>query len=435
MIETISPAVCGGRKRYRSALAAFALAALAAAAASGAALGLVGSLLARTEACLAAALLAALAALRELGVSRIRFPEPRRQVPERWHATLPLPAWTTLYGGALGLGFLTYQPVSTFWVAGAAALALGRPGAGAACFALYGAGRAAMIIVPASRSPCPTAAVDRLAPMRARVVRGNAVALAGAAVALALAPAAAGEPIELGAGSQLDPSFSRGALAYTQWEDGVARVVVRSGGLEQASFSGRSPSLDGQLLAYADEVAVRVVRWSDGAELVRIPGGRQPALSWPRVVYRVDLRDGVTELRLRDLVSGAVDRLARVGAERDVGRPAASGTRIAWTVTGSRFSRVVLFDALTGARVFAARTRIGNLLAPALSGERVAWVDQRQRTSYLRVRVLGAPRVATIARTRRRAEAFWTTALAGRTAYVTRWRLLARETHLERVRF
>ncbi len=169
--------------------------------------------------------------------------------------------------------------------------------------------------------------------------------------------------------------------------------------------------------------------------MARIPRASRPALSWPWLAYRLDLRAGVKELWLRNLDWGTGSRLARVGDRRDIGRPAAAGTRIAWTVTGARGSRVVVLDVTTGARTLAARTRIGNLIAPALSGERVAWVDQRQQKSFLRVRVLARSRVATIARTRTRGEAFWTTALAGRTAYVTRWRRLAGESHLERVRF
>ena len=127
MVETFTPAVCGSRSRQRLAIALFALAALVASAVLGATLGFVGSLVGTRPALIAAAALAFLAALREAGILRLPLPQSRRQVPERWQYELPLPLWSAGYGAGLGLGFLTFQPVATFWVACAAALALGKP--------------------------------------------------------------------------------------------------------------------------------------------------------------------------------------------------------------------------------------------------------------------------------------------------------------------
>ena len=83
---------------------------------------------------------------------RFPLPQARRQVPERWRFELPLPVWATGYGAGLGAGFFTFQPVSTFWVACAGALALARPLPAALCFSLYGAGRAAMVVWPRRRA-------------------------------------------------------------------------------------------------------------------------------------------------------------------------------------------------------------------------------------------------------------------------------------------
>src|SRR5918998_3291909 len=115
MIETITPAGCGGRNRYRLALALFTLGALGAAATVGAALGLLGGALGAPRAVLAVAILAALGAAREAGILRVPLPQVRFQVPERWHRDLPLPVWTVGYGAGLGIGFATFQPVATFW--------------------------------------------------------------------------------------------------------------------------------------------------------------------------------------------------------------------------------------------------------------------------------------------------------------------------------
>src|SRR5918992_1317510 len=147
MVETFTPAVCGSRARQRAAAALFALAAVATAAVLGAALAL-------------------LAAGREAGLLRLPLPQSRRQVPESWRFELPLPVWATGYGAGLGAGFLTYQPVATFWVACAGALALARPLPAALCFALYGAGRAVTLVWPRRRSADAVETVERIVARR-----------------------------------------------------------------------------------------------------------------------------------------------------------------------------------------------------------------------------------------------------------------------------
>ena len=171
MLETFTPAVCGSRKRQIVAQALFTAVAVATAAALGLALGIVGSLLGARHAILAAAALALLAAAREAGLVRFPLPQARRQVPERWRFDLPLPVWATGYGAGLGAGFFTFQPVSTFWVACAGALALARPVPAAICLSLYGAGRAVMVVWPRRRTDDPTAAVERLTRRRGALLR------------------------------------------------------------------------------------------------------------------------------------------------------------------------------------------------------------------------------------------------------------------------
>ena len=68
MIETITPAVCGGRNRHRVAVAAFTVGAITAAALLGGVLGLLGAAVGAREAVLAAAALAAVAAARDAGL-------------------------------------------------------------------------------------------------------------------------------------------------------------------------------------------------------------------------------------------------------------------------------------------------------------------------------------------------------------------------------
>ncbi|HTI33922.1 MAG TPA: hypothetical protein VL422_09625, partial [Miltoncostaea sp.] len=161
MVETVTPAVCGGRHRHRTALALFGVGAIAAAAALGAVLGALGDLLDRDAALAVVGVVALVAALREAGWLRLPLPGLARQVPERWRRGWPLPAWSLGYGAGLGAGFLTHQVVATFWVAAAGALAIGDPLVSALVLAPFGLGRALMVTLPARGRRDPAAAVGR----------------------------------------------------------------------------------------------------------------------------------------------------------------------------------------------------------------------------------------------------------------------------------
>ena len=136
MLETFTPAVCGSRKRQIAGQSLFAVSAVVTSAALGLLLGLAGSMLGAEQAVLGAAALALVAAAREAGLIRFSIPQARRQVPEHWRFELPLPVWASGYGAGLGAGFFTYQPISTFWVACAGALALAQPVPAALCVSL-----------------------------------------------------------------------------------------------------------------------------------------------------------------------------------------------------------------------------------------------------------------------------------------------------------
>jgi len=437
MVETITPAVCGSRRRHRSAVALFTVSAALAAALVGLVLGLAGSAAGpATAVVVAAAVLAGLAALRELGLVRVPLPQARRQVPERWHAELPLPVWAAGYGTGLGLGAFTFQPVATFWVACAAALALGDPLPAAALFALYGLGRALMIVLP-HRGIRPADAVERLVDRRRMLVRANGVVLAACAVALALAPlAGAARPhaLDLGPGNEFDPSSSRGVLAFTQRASGVSRVVVREG-KTTVQFPGQEPALDGDLLAYRSGGGVRVVRWRTDEEIAFVDGATRPALRWPWLAYNHERSDGGSDILLRNLAKGGGRRIARGGPRSDLGRPAIGKGRVAWQAVRPEGSRIGLESIATGRRSIAARTKIGLLAHPALSGGRLLWVDQRNGGSKLKIRVLAGGSARVLAKTESPGRVFWTTALAGHTAFLTRWYSGRRVARIESLRF
>jgi hypothetical protein len=420
MLETFTPAVCRSRKRQIVAQALVTGAAVAAAAALGLVLGFAGSLVGGRHALYAAAAFALLAAAREAGLVRFPLPQARRQVPERWRFELPLPVWATGYGAGLGAGFFTFQPVSTFFVACAAAFALARPLPAAACFALYGAGRAAMVVWPRRSADDPTAAVERLTSRRGALLRGNAVALVVCGVLLAVAPAAGGATLV--AQSAFDPSFSGGSLAFaTQAGD----VVVRPGdGSPDEVFAGASePSLDGRYLAFLDSARISVVDWATGDEVARVdnPNASHPALDWPLVAF-VRRDTSYRRLVVRNLQTGAVKIHATVKPSSDLGRPSLRGGRLAWHVASRKESRIMLKVLASGAKRIVARSRIGLLQNPTLHGSRIAWVDGRSGASHLRLGWVRAGRSRrTVETMRTRARAYWTTSLAPGAVYSTRW--------------
>jgi hypothetical protein len=419
MLETFTPAVCGSRNRQRAAVVLFAASAVTAAAGLGALLGLAGDTFGARRLVLVAAALALLAAAREAGLVRVPFPQVRRQVPEGWRFSLPLPVWATGYGGGLGAGFLTHQPVSTFWVAFAGAFALARPLPAALCFSLYGLGRAAMVVWPRRRPGDPTEAVERLSGRRGAVVRLNAAALAACAALLALAPAAGGGVVAPG----LDPTVHLGVLA---WARQNGSVLVRDRGSEYPYPDASAPSLDGELLAYVDADGIRIVRWETGEEVRRLrTNATAVALDWPLVAFR---REDPTRRRLilRNLVSGSLWVISTALPATDLGRPSLKQGNLAWHAANRGGSRINLLNVSNRRRRTIARTAIGLLLNPAVNGKRIVWADERSGSATIRMRYLASGSTRTIARLRSRDLGFWSTALSSNRVFATRWSLRTR---------
>jgi len=145
MVETITPVVHGGRRGgWSVALALHTTGATLAAAAFGAALALAGAALGAPWGRTGFALVAGLAALylaAEVLELRVPVPQMRRQVPDWWRTFFPLAPAAFLYGVGLGVGFLTYLAHGTLVVVAAAAIASGRPAAGAALVGAFGLAR------------------------------------------------------------------------------------------------------------------------------------------------------------------------------------------------------------------------------------------------------------------------------------------------------
>ena len=418
MVETLTPAGCGSRQRYRVALALFALGAILAAGVLGAALGLAGSMIGGTWALAAVGALALLAAAREGGLVRMPVPELRRQVPERWRREWPLAGWSFGYGAGLGVGVLTHQAVWTFWVAAAGALALGDPVASALCLAPFGLGRALMVALPARGGRDAAEAVGRMIGRRRWLRPANVAALLFAAVALGSAPALAAAVT-----GRHDPAASGRVLAVASSDAAGESVIVRPASLPEVRYAGgRSPALDGDLLAYADDAGIRILRWRTGEEVGRVEGVlSKPALDYPLVAYVRAVPDG-QRLELRNLATGSLRVVAKGGRGVDVGRPSVRGGLIAWHVAAGRRSQIRLgpVDGSRPSRVIASSVT-GLQINPSLAYGHVLWVEQAASVSALRIRRIAGGRVRTLNTLQGPNRILWTTALGLRTAYATRW--------------
>ncbi len=423
MVETISPAVCGTRRRTALALTLFAAGSIGVAAAVGLLLGLLGS-----AALVPVAIALALAGvLRESGLVRLPVPQSRRQVPERWHHELPLPVWSLGYGAGLGVGVLTYQPVATFLVVAVAAAASG-PVAAVLALSAFGIGRVA-------GASLPSAFIDRMAMLYRPMRRVNALALAALALALFVAPASAAK-LALGPGSQLDPAVADdGTLAYTQRADsGATAIIVRPPAGPPLTFAGGSePSIRGDYLAYHEPTGVTVVKWRTSAPVTHLPGEwSKPAISYPYLVavFRQGTRKRVMSIDLR---TGERRFLDVIGAADDLGRPSIDRSLAVWHKTSRTRSRVLIANVRTG-RVSTVRSSRRQLLSnPSLRHGVLVWIEQYLGISRVRVR-----RIARGHRTVTRLRVgtprlFWTTAIAAGGVYVTRWNTNDNRAFIQRV--
>ncbi|HWH15338.1 MAG TPA: hypothetical protein VNT51_11385 [Miltoncostaeaceae bacterium] len=378
--------------------------------------------------------LAVAGAARDLGLLRVAVPQRRGQVPESWRRELPVAVWTPAYGAMLGLGVLTFQVVSTFWVAAGGALVIGDPVVAAGCMAMFGLGRVLMVVLPTSLAPTPQAAVARVAPLVGAVRRVNALVLVVlAGLALAAAPAAAQVPAPVARGA-FDPSVAGAAVARTEATAAGSAVVVRAGRVTVRIPDASSPALNGELLAYRGPEGIVVSRWRTGEVVGQVPGDvTRPALDWPYLAY-VRVAPRARALEVRDLRTGRVRRVARVGHLDDLGRPVMRGRVLVWAEAGGRGSRLMRMRVPGGRPVrVAATVRARVITSPSVGAGRMAWVEMRARESRLVVARGDGRGARVVLRVPVNRRILWTTAVARRSVHVTLWSLSSRQGRVLRV--
>jgi hypothetical protein len=479
MVETLGSrrAHLGGRTVATS-CATFALGALAGGAITfmtlavlGKALGDSDSTQPSTAALIAASAIALTAALGEaLGVRIV--PQIRRQVPEPWRRTLPLPLAAGLYGVLLGLGFTTFVLTLAVWALAGISVAIGDMQSGLLIGLGFGAGRALPVVLMAPRyatlgQRLELTMAERPILLRRLRLADGALLAALAAAFLASGSASAAQRPQLVATDGTDPSRAGSLLAYERVDHSGAVLVD---GDAIAQLPAQNVAIGGRYLATRVGTTLTVQDRASGATVAQLdaPNASQLAVSNRWLVWRADRPGGGDRLWALPLpVAQAVPaedataspraapatgmaRLVAGAARREtIDRPALSGDHLAYAATTRGISAIVIANLATQHRRRVLATRGGQLSQPALGGGRLLYVQSSFCSQRLRVvgtRMLRRPRtLLRIGSTAQRDHAhepgystqgsepsrcpggtlrrtdtlLWTTALAGRTAYVT----------------
>jgi hypothetical protein len=427
MIETIGPTGHrGGAPITLAACASFLPGALLGGVITFGQLALLGSLLhdgGGRIAYGAAALIAAVAALLELRGARI-FPQVRRQLPEDWRRSMPLPLAAALYGVLLGLGFTTFVLTFGVWALAAISFALGEPQVGILLGLGFGLGRALPVIglAPFAGRPLGIRAIALMAerPQLYRGFRlGDAALLTIVAAALGTATSAVAAKVEIKGGA--DPSVAPNAFAW-QAPDGSG-FLLREGGY--TALPGRQPAVGGPYLALVSGDEIELLDRYTLAQLgtVSAPGADGLAVSRRWLAYRVGRRSGDSLLarRISDPAHpGPAKRIARTGGFAQISRPSLAHSLLVFSRNSRHVGRIV--ERRLGARHSRTvlRSRFVGLFNPALAGRRIAYVRSSRGRDRLMVRRLRGHGAGHAIYSRRRARgAIWTSTLTRRRVFFT----------------
>ena len=397
MVETLGSrrAHAGGRVVLTS-CATFALGALAGGAITFTALAALGGVLggAGSEAALVVAATVALScAIGELRGVRI-VPQIRRQVPEPWRRTMPLPLAAGLYGVLLGLGFTTFVLTLAVWALAGISVAIGDVQAGLLIGLGFGAGRALPVVLMAPRYATLGQRLElKMAEQPALLRRlrlADGALLAVLAVALLSTGSASAAQLVVSDGS--DPSRAGATLAWERL-GGAGAVLVD--GAARSELPAQSVAIGGRYVAtrQGDHLAVR--DRASGAVVVErdVTDVTQLAVSNSWLVWRTTLSGGDRLWALPLPVAQAVPAqdagIARLVAgatgHKAIDRPSLSGDHLAYAATTRGSSRILIVNLDTQRRRLALATRSGHLSQPSLDGGRLLYVQSSYCSQRLRL--------------------------------------------------
>jgi hypothetical protein len=381
-----------------------------------------------------AAAIAVAAAAAEARGMRI-VPQIRRQLPEGWRWTMPLPLASALYGILLGLGFTTFVLSFGVWALAGISVALGDPGAGLLIGAAFGIGRAipVLAVAPLVDTALGIRCVELMAerPALYRIFRfGDALTLGLVAAALATSTATAARTE---AGNGADPSATGRALAFQH--HGRAGVLRFRGQIYD--LPGRDPAIGGPYAAVisgGDQIQIlnRYDRNPIGS--VPAPSAQAVAISRGWLVYLTVDGDRYA-LRARRLEHpanpGKVRGIASVSLPVQIGHPSLDGGRLFYAVSKRRGNSIRRRSLNSGKGKTVLRSRSAELLNPSVHGKRLLYVrverahqsPQKTTPPKLRQRLmlkrLGGHGPGHRIYSHGPDRTLWSTALSGRRGFVT----------------
>jgi hypothetical protein len=428
VIDTIGPTGhTGGRRTTVAACAAFLPGAIVGGLITFGSLAACGDLLhgaGGRASYMVAAAISLLAAGLEVRGTRI-VPQIRRQLPEHWRRVMPMPLAAVLYGVLLGIGFTTFVLSFGVWALAGVSLAVGDPELGLILGACFGLGRALPIVAlaPLAGSPSGIRATELICERPAvyrGLRRGDAAALAAAALALIVVPGSAGATGTTVAHAT-DPSATADALLF-QRLGGPA--VIRRGGAE-VPLPGSHPAIGGGYVATVTSNAIQLFDRNSLAPVAQVdaPGADAVAVSDNWLAYRAPVSggDGIYIRSIANPASpGPPSLLAGEGGASQLSPPAVDGSILLYAIASPGGSRVVQWVMGTHKHRTLVRSARLLLFDPSVRAHTFAYVRIDARHSRLMVRGRqdqGAGRV--LLTLKRSAGMLWADALTDSVAYAT----------------
>lgn len=439
MVETIG--LSGGEGKRRTTIAAcgtFTVGAIAGGVATFGVLALTGELVhgvGGRVAYLIAAGVALAAAVAEGRGTRIA-PQIRRQLPERWRWTMPMPLAGALYGALLGLGFTTFVLTFGVWALAGISFALGDPAAGLLIGAAFGIGRAipVALVAPAVDRPLGIRCIELMAerPGLYRGFRlGDALTLGVVAAALTASGTANAARTEVPKGA--DPSAAGKSLAFQRPD---RSGVLRRGG-KSFELPGRDPAIGGPYAAVisgGDEVDILDRTTLSEVGSASAPSAEAVAVSKGWLAY-LTIDSGHYALKARRIRNpanpGDAKLVATVSSPAQIGHPSLDGGRLYYAVSKRHGNSIKRRSLNSGRGRAVLHARSAALLNPSVLGKsllylRVSRARQgpqvtsapplRQRLMLKRIGHRGAGRRVYSRSVKRQ---LWSTSLSGRRAFVT----------------
>jgi hypothetical protein len=315
-------------------------------------------------------------------------PQIRRQVPERWRWTMPLPLVCALYGVLLGLGFTTFVLTFAVWALAGIAFAAGSPLVGLLTGLAFGLGRALPVLwmAPSLHGGAGDGA-RRLDGMAAEprlwlgLRRLDALGLGLCALFLCVASASAATLPDA-----TDPSAEGGELAW-QEVNGPGMLRLASG--QVRALPGVYPALGEASIAWQSNGQVTVADRTSMAvkAIMPVTGLNALAVSDSWIVYRDRLAAGAENLVALSLSTPGERRdIAAAKLAGEIGRPALDGSTVVFTVDTARRNAIEAMNLNTGIRrtLRSAGADYG-LLNPALFNERLLYERVGRCAQELRI--------------------------------------------------